>query len=51
MVLVVVVLRVVVVAGAIRNRDVIAPGITIGLIGYAVGNYLGYAISVFMLWL
>lgn len=30
-----------VVAGAIGNREIVLPGITVGLIGYAVGNYLG----------
>jgi len=34
-----------VVAAAINNRKVILSGITIGIIGYAVGNYLGYAIA------
>lgn len=35
------------VAAVLKNKDVILPGIAIGLLGYAVGNYLG--ISVFML--
>ncbi|MEW5845616.1 MAG: DUF819 family protein [Bacteroidota bacterium] len=34
-----------VVAAAINNRKVILTGITIGIIGYAVGNYLGFAIA------
>ncbi len=34
-----------VIAGAIGNRQVIVSGITIGIIGYAVGNYLGFAIA------
>lgn len=34
-----------VVAGAIKNKEVILPGLTIGIIGYAVGNYLGFAIA------
>ena len=33
------------VAGALRNRAIIVPGITIGLIGYALGNYLGYLMA------
>lgn len=36
------------VANAIKNRDVIVAGLTSGLVGYAVGNYLGllvYAIA------
>jgi len=34
-----------VVAGAIKNKDVILPGLTVGIIGYAVGNYLGFVIA------
>lgn len=34
-----------VVAAAIGNKRVILPGITIGIIGYAIGNYLGYALA------
>lgn len=30
-----------VVAGAIRNRDIVLSGITVGIIGYAIGNYIG----------
>jgi uncharacterized membrane protein len=33
------------VADGIRNRQVIVPGITMGLLGYAIGNYLGIAVS------
>lgn len=33
------------VATAIQNQKVIVGGITAGLIGFAIGNYLGYAIS------
>ena len=28
-------------AGALNNRNIIVPGLTVGIIGYAVGNYLG----------
>ena len=35
------------VAAVLKNRDVILPGIAIGLLGYAVGNYLGVG----MFWL
>ncbi len=35
------------VAASLNNRDVILPGIAIGLLGYAVGNYLG--IGMFLL--
>ena len=34
-----------VVAGALKNKEVIISGITVGLIGYAIGNYLGVALS------
>lgn len=29
------------IAAAMKNRDVLVPGLTIGIVGYAVGNYLG----------
>lgn len=32
------------VAAVLKNKDVILPGIAIGLLGYAVGNYLGIGI-------
>lgn len=35
------------VAAVLKNRDIILPGIAIGLLGYAVGNYLGVG----MFWL
>ena len=35
------------VAAVLNNKSVILPGISIGLLGYAVGNYLG--IGLFML--
>lgn len=34
-----------VIAGAIGNRQVVVTGITIGIIGYAIGNYLGVTIA------
>lgn len=34
-----------VVAGALKNKEVIVMGITIGVFGYAIGNYLGIAIA------
>lgn len=34
-----------VVCGALKNREILVPGITIGIIGYAVGNYLGFLMS------
>lgn len=37
-----------VVAGAIGNKQVIVPGITVGIIGYAMGNYLGYLMAILL---
>lgn len=37
-----------VIAGAIGNRQVIISGITIGIIGYAMGNYLGVMVAYFL---
>jgi len=34
-----------VIAGAIRNREVIVSGLTVGILGYAIGNYLGYLVA------
>ncbi len=34
-----------VVAAALRNREVVVPGMIIGVIGYAIGNYLGVAVA------
>jgi uncharacterized membrane protein len=34
-----------VVASALRNRDIILPGLIIGIIGYAMGNYLGVLVA------
>lgn len=33
-----------VMAGTLKNREVVGPGITVGLIGYAVGSYMGYLV-------
>jgi uncharacterized membrane protein len=33
------------VAAAMKNKSVIITGITVGLVGYAIGNYLGYIIA------
>lgn len=32
-------------AAAMKNRDVLVPGLSIGILGYAVGNYLGFLMS------
>ena len=37
-----------VVAAAIRNKEVVVPGMIIGVIGYAIGNYLGVAVAYFL---
>ena len=37
-----------VVAGALKNKDVIISGLTVGILGYALGNYLGVAIAFFL---
>lgn len=34
-----------VVAGALKNRDIVVSGLTVGIIGYAIGNYLGISIA------
>ncbi|MBN2805455.1 MAG: DUF819 family protein [Prolixibacteraceae bacterium] len=37
-----------VVAGALKNKNIIIMGITIGVVGYAIGNYLGVIIAYFL---
>lgn len=34
-----------VIAGALGNRHIVITGITIGIIGYALGNYLGFIVA------
>ncbi|MGD9928986.1 MAG: DUF819 family protein [Mangrovibacterium sp.] len=34
-----------VVAGALKNKEVIISGLTVGILGYAFGNYLGVALA------
>lgn len=34
-----------VVCSAIKNRNILVPGITVGIIGYAIGNYLGFIVG------
>lgn len=34
-----------IVAGALKNKNIIILGITIGVIGYAIGNYLGWGMA------
>ncbi|MBN1650392.1 MAG: DUF819 family protein [Bacteroidales bacterium] len=38
-----------VVSGALKNKEILVPGITMGIIGYALGNYLGFLVSEFLL--
>ncbi|MBN1598814.1 MAG: DUF819 family protein [Bacteroidales bacterium] len=33
------------IAGALKNKEIIISGLTVGIIGYAAGNYLGVAIA------
>ena len=33
------------VAGALKNREIVVSGLTVGIVGYAVGNYLGFLIA------
>lgn len=35
-------------AAAMKNRSVLVTGLTLGIIGYAVGNYLGFLMSEFL---
>jgi len=37
-----------VVAGALKNKEIIITGITVGIIGYLIGNYLGIALGYFL---
>jgi len=37
-----------VVAGALKNRDIILSGLTTGIIGYAIGNYLGITMALML---
>ncbi len=39
------------VAGALRNREVVVSGITAGLVGIALGNYLGLVLAYGLRWL
>lgn len=36
------------IAASMKNKDIIVVGVTIGLVGYAVGNYIGYLMYSFM---
>jgi len=34
-----------VVAGALKNREIVVSGLTVGIVGYAIGNYLGFVVA------
>ncbi len=38
-----------VVAGAVKNKAIVGPGIAVGLFGYAVGTYVGFLLAKFLL--
>ena len=38
-----------VVAGALKNKNIIGPGIAVGLFGYAVGTYVGFLLAQLLL--
>ena len=37
-----------VVAGALKNKEIIIPGLVVGIIGYAIGNYLGILVALIL---
>ncbi len=39
-----------VVAGALNNKEIILSGITVGIVGYAIGNYLGILMAELLLY-
>jgi uncharacterized membrane protein len=36
------------VAGALKNKEIIITGLTVGIIGYAIGNYIGIALGQYL---
>lgn len=36
------------VAGAIKNKEIVVSGLTVGIVGYAIGNYLGVLVAEFL---
>lgn len=40
-----------VVAASIHNKTLIIPGLTVGIIGYAAGNYLGFIVAEILYWI
>lgn len=37
-----------IVASALKNKQVVLPGLTVGIIGYAIGNYLGVTLALLL---
>jgi uncharacterized membrane protein len=37
-----------VVASALKNKEIVVSGLTVGIVGYAVGNYLGVLVATFL---
>jgi len=35
-------------AGVLKNRHIILSGLTVGIIGYAIGNYLGVLLALLL---
>ena len=33
------------IAGALNNKEIVVSGLTVGIMGYAIGNYLGVLIA------
>lgn len=33
------------IAASMKNRDAVIPGLTVGIVGYALGNYLGFLVA------
>jgi len=40
-----------VIAGAIKNKEIIVPGFAAAILGYVVGNYLGVSVAFFTRWM
>jgi uncharacterized membrane protein len=40
-----------VIAGALKNRELLLPGFSVAILGYVVGNYLGILVANVTKWL
>ncbi len=38
-----------IIAGSLRNKEIIILGMTVGIIGYTIGNYLGYLMALLLI--